>query len=72
MILGIVFVFVYCFMVVWNDYLFVLIFLFSVEKFMLLIGLNILFSIFDYIWGRMMVVLFVMVFLVVIMYVILE
>lgn len=51
---GIVSVFVYSFMVSWNDYLFASIFLSSSEQFTLAIGLNSLFNRADYIWGRMM------------------
>jgi len=51
---GIVSVFVYAFMVSWNDYLFASIFLSSSELFTLAIGLNSLFNRPDYIWGRMM------------------
>ncbi|WP_099221683.1 carbohydrate ABC transporter permease [Listeria costaricensis] len=65
---GIVSVFVYCFMVAWNDYLFASIFLSSAEKFTLPIGLNTLFSTPDYIWGRMMAASLVTALPVVIMY----
>lgn len=51
---GIVSVFVYAFMVSWNDFLFASIFLSSPELFTLSIGLNSLFNRPDYIWGRMM------------------
>lgn len=51
---GIVSVFVYAFMIAWNDYLFASIFLSNSENFTLPIGLNTLFSTPDYIWGRMM------------------
>lgn len=51
---GIVSVFVYAFMVSWNDYLFASIFLSSSEMFTLSIGLNSLFNRADYVWGRMM------------------
>lgn len=51
---GIVSVFVYAFMVSWNDYLFASIFLSSSDLFTLSIGLNSLFNRADYIWGRMM------------------
>lgn len=51
---GIVSVFVYAFMVSWNDYLFASIFLSSSDLFTLSIGLNSLFNRPDYIWGRMM------------------
>ncbi|MBC1532200.1 carbohydrate ABC transporter permease [Listeria seeligeri] len=69
---GIVSVFVYCFMVAWNDYLFASIFLSSSEKFTLPIGLNTLFSTPDYIWGRMMAASLVTALPVVIMYAISE
>ncbi|EAD9122832.1 carbohydrate ABC transporter permease [Listeria monocytogenes] len=69
---GIVSVFVYCFMVAWNDYLFASIFLSSAEKFTLPIGLNTLFSTPDYIWGRMMAASLVTALPVVIMYAISE
>ena len=48
---GLVSVFVYCFMVAWNDYLFASIFLSSASNFTLPVGLNTLFSTPDYIWG---------------------
>ncbi|PLR50354.1 sugar ABC transporter permease [Chimaeribacter arupi] len=51
---GIISVFVYCFMVAWNDYLFASIFLSDAKHFTLPVGLNALFSTPDYIWGRMM------------------
>ncbi|WP_412101942.1 carbohydrate ABC transporter permease [Peribacillus frigoritolerans] len=51
---GIISVFVYSFMVAWNDYLFASIFLSDSVNFTLPIGLNALFSTPDYIWGRMM------------------
>ncbi|WP_059103208.1 carbohydrate ABC transporter permease [Shouchella shacheensis] len=51
---GIVSVFVYAFMIAWNDFLFASIFLSDVGNFTLPIGLNALFSTPDYIWGRMM------------------
>lgn len=51
---GVVSVFVYAFMVSWNDYLFASIFLSSSDLFTLAIGLNSLFNRPDYIWGRMM------------------
>lgn len=51
---GIVSVFVYAFMVSWNDYLFASVFLSSSDLFTLSIGLNSLFNRADYIWGRMM------------------
>lgn len=51
---GIVSVFVYAFMIAWNDFLYATIFLSSSELFTLPIGLNSLFNRPDYIWGRMM------------------
>jgi len=51
---GLVSVFVYAFMISWNDVLFAMIFLVSSEKFTIPIGLNSLFNTPDYIWGRMM------------------
>lgn len=51
---GIVSVFVYAFMIAWNDFLFASIFLSSSDLFTLPIGLNSLFNRADYIWGRMM------------------
>lgn len=51
---GIVSVFVYAFMVAWNDYLYATVFLSSSELFTLPIGLNSLFNRPDYVWGRMM------------------
>ncbi len=51
---GIVSVFVYAFMVSWNDYLFASVFISSSDLFTLSIGLNSLFNRADYIWGRMM------------------
>ncbi|MGQ4823406.1 carbohydrate ABC transporter permease, partial [Enterococcus faecalis] len=65
---GIISVFVYCFMVSWNDYLFASIFLSTSEKFTLPIGLNTLFSTPDYIWGRMMAASLVTALPVIIMY----
>lgn len=53
-IAGISSVFVYAFMVAWNDYLFASIFLTSSTLFTLPVGLNSLFSTPDYVWGRMM------------------
>lgn len=69
---GIVSVFVYCFMVSWNDFLFASIFLSSTDKFTLPIGLNTLFSTPDYIWGRMMAASLITALPVVIMYAISE
>jgi len=51
---GIVSVFVYAFMIAWNDYLYATVFLNSSDLFTLSIGLNNLFKRPDYIWGRMM------------------
>lgn len=51
---GLVSVFVYAFMISWNDVLFASIFLDSSDKFTIPIGLNSLFNTPDYIWGRMM------------------
>jgi multiple sugar transport system permease protein len=65
---GIISVFVYCFMVSWNDFLFASIFLSDSELFTLPIGLNALFSTPDYIWGRMMAASLVTALPVVVMY----
>ena len=65
---GIISVFVYCFMVSWNDYLFASIFLSGSDKFTLPIGLNTLFSTPDYVWGRMMAASLVTALPVVLMY----
>ncbi|ELY4312846.1 carbohydrate ABC transporter permease [Cronobacter sakazakii] len=65
---GLVSVFVYCFMVAWNDYLFASIFLSSSSNFTLPVGLNTLFSTPDYIWGRMMAASLVTALPVVVMY----
>lgn len=65
---GIISVFVYCFMVAWNDYLFASIFLSSSANFTLPVGLNTLFSTPDYVWGRMMAASLVTAFPVVLMY----
>ncbi|UPM53805.1 carbohydrate ABC transporter permease [Gottfriedia acidiceleris] len=65
---GIVSVFVYAFMIAWNDYLFASIFLSSSENFTLPIGLNTLFSTPDYVWGRMMAASLVTAIPVVVMY----
>lgn len=51
---GIISVFVYAFMISWNDYLFASVFLNSSDLFTLSIGLNSLFNTPDYVWGRMM------------------
>jgi multiple sugar transport system permease protein len=69
---GIISVFVYSFMVAWNDYLFASIFISNSENFTLPIGLNALFSTPDYIWGRMMAASLVTALPVVIMYAISE
>lgn len=65
---GIISVFVYCFMVAWNDYLFASIFLSSSTNFTLPVGLNTLFSTPDYVWGRMMAASLVTALPVVLMY----
>lgn len=51
---GLISVFVYAFMIAWNDVLFASIFLDSPNKLTITIGLNSLFNTPDYIWGRMM------------------
>lgn len=51
---GLISVFVYAFMIAWNDVLFASIFLDSPDKMTITIGLNSLFNTPDYIWGRMM------------------
>lgn len=51
---GLISVFVYAFMIAWNDVLFASIFIDSTEKMTITIGLNSLFNTPDYIWGRMM------------------
>ena len=51
---GIVSVYVYAFMIAWNDYLFATIFLSTSDLYTLPIGLNSLFNRPDYVWGRMM------------------
>ncbi|TDL71062.1 carbohydrate ABC transporter permease [Rhodococcus qingshengii] len=65
---GIISVFVYSFMVAWNDYLFASIFLSDSVNFTLPIGLNTLFSTPDYVWGRMMAASLITALPVVIMY----
>lgn len=65
---GIVSVFVYAFMIAWNDFLYATIFLSSADLFTLPIGLNSLFNRPDYIWGRMMAAALVTSVPVVIMY----
>ncbi|MEE8731333.1 MAG: carbohydrate ABC transporter permease [Rahnella inusitata] len=65
---GIISVFVYCFMVAWNDYLFASIFLSGSANFTLPVGLNTLFSTPDYVWGRMMAASLVTALPVVLMY----
>ncbi len=47
-------VFIYAFMIAWNEYLFALVFLISPEKLTLPRGLAELFNTQHYIWGRMM------------------
>jgi len=69
---GIISVFVYAFMIAWNDYLFASIFLSDPANFTLSIGLNALFSTPDYIWGRMMAASLVTALPVVILYAISE
>lgn len=51
---GLISVFVYAFMIAWNDVLFASIFVDSPDKLTITIGLNSLFNTPDYIWGRMM------------------
>ncbi len=51
---AIVAVFIYAFMIAWNEYLFALVFLNSPEKFTLPRGLSELFHTRHYIWGRIM------------------
>ncbi len=51
---GLISVFVYAFMIGWNDVLFASIFIDSPSKLTIPIGLNSLFNTPDYIWGRMM------------------
>lgn len=51
---GLISVFVYAFMIAWNDVLFASIFLDSPDNMTITIGLNSLFNTPDYIWGRMM------------------
>lgn len=51
---GLISVFVYAFMIAWNDVLFASIFIDTPEKMTITIGLNSLFNTPDYIWGRMM------------------
>lgn len=51
---GIISVFVYAFMIAWNDVLFASIFIDSPDLMTIPIGLNSLFNTPDYIWGRMM------------------
>ena len=65
---GIISVFVYAFMVAWNDVLFVQIFLDSSELKTLTIGLKSLFSESDYSWGRMMAASIATAFPIVVMY----
>lgn len=65
---GLISVFVYAFMIAWNDVLFASIFINSSNKMTLPIGLNSLFNTPDYIWGRMMAASLVTSIPVVIMY----
>ena len=65
---GIISVFVYAFMVAWNDVLFVQIFLDSSELKTLTIGLQSLFREADYSWGRMMAASIATAFPIVVMY----
>ncbi|WP_436837090.1 carbohydrate ABC transporter permease [Planococcus shixiaomingii] len=65
---GIISVFVYAFMIAWNDFLFASVFLSSSGNFTLPIGLNALFSTPDYVWGRMMAASIVTALPVIIMY----
>jgi len=51
---GLISVFVYGFMIAWNDVLFASIFIDSPSKLTIPIGLNSLFNTPDYVWGRMM------------------
>lgn len=51
---GLISVFVYAFMIAWNDVLFASIFIDSPSKLTIPIGLNSLFNTPDYVWGRMM------------------
>lgn len=51
---GLISVFVYAFMIAWNDVLFASIFIDSPDMMTIPIGLNSLFNTPDYIWGRMM------------------
>ena len=69
---GIASVFIYCFMIAWNDYLFAVVFISSPEYFTLPIGLNALFNTPDYIWGRMMAASLVTALPVVMMYAVSE
>ncbi|BDZ80164.1 sugar ABC transporter permease [Claveliimonas bilis] len=65
---GIISVFVYAFMIAWNDVLFASIFIDSPDLLTIPIGLNSLFNTPDYIWGRMMAASLVTSLPVVIMY----
>lgn len=67
-IAGIASVFVYAFMVAWNDFLFASIFLATPDQFNLPIGLNALFTTPDFVWGRLMAASLVTALPVVIMY----
>jgi len=65
---GLISVFVYAFMIAWNDVLFASIFIDSPNMMTIPIGLNALFNTPDYIWGRMMAASLVTSLPVVIMY----
>lgn len=65
---GIISVFVYAFMIAWNDVLFASIFIDSPDLLTIPIGLNSLFNTPDYVWGRMMAASLVTSLPVVIMY----
>lgn len=65
---GVISVFVYAFMIAWNDVLFASIFIDSPDLMTIPIGLNSLFNTPDYIWGRMMAASLVTSLPVVIMY----
>ena len=65
---GLISVFVYAFMIAWNDVLFASIFIDSPDMMTIPIGLNSLFNTPDYVWGRMMAASLVTSLPVVIMY----
>ena len=65
---GLISVFVYAFMIAWNDVLFASIFIDSPDMMTIPIGLNYLFNTPDYVWGRMMAASLVTSLPVVIMY----